>query len=44
MFVVDKVECNFDTEEGQSISQEYNATAIEKGFEGIMIQRQKCTQ
>ena len=37
MFVVDKVECNFDTEEGQKIFKEYNATAIEKGFEGIMI-------
>ena len=38
MFVVDKVECDFDTEEGQKIFKEYNATAIEKGFEGIMIQ------
>lgn len=37
MFVVDKVECDFDTEEGQNIFKEYNATAIEKGFEGIMI-------
>ena len=37
MFVVDKVECNFDTEEGQKTFKEYNATAIEKGFEGIMI-------
>ena len=37
MFVVDKVECDFDTEEGQKIFKEYNATAIEKGFEGIMI-------
>ena len=37
MFVVDKVECNFDTEEGQKIFKEYNAMAIEKGFEGIMI-------
>ena len=35
MFVVDKVECDFDTEEGQKIFKEYNATAIEKGFEGI---------
>ena len=37
MFVVDKVECNFDTEEGQKTFKEYNAMAIEKGFEGIMI-------
>jgi len=37
MFVVDKVECDFDTDEGQKIFKEYNATAIEKGFEGIMI-------
>ena len=37
IFVVDKVECNFDTEEGQKIFKEYNAMAIEKGFEGIMI-------
>ena len=37
MFVVDKVECDFDTKEGQKIFKEYNATAIEKGFEGIMI-------
>jgi DNA ligase-1 len=37
IFVVDKVECDFDTEEGQKIFKEYNATAIEKGFEGIMI-------
>ena len=37
IFVVDKVECNFDTEEGQKTFKEYNAIAIEKGFEGIMI-------
>ena len=37
IFVVDKVECDFDTDEGQKIFKEYNATAIEKGFEGIMI-------
>ena len=37
IFVVDKVECDFDTEEGQNIFKEYNAMAIEKGFEGIMI-------
>ena len=37
IFVVDKVECNFDTEEGQKIFKDYNAMAIEKGFEGIMI-------
>tara|TARA_B100001123_G_scaffold17663_1_gene19963 strand:- start:3192 stop:4502 length:1311 start_codon:yes stop_codon:yes gene_type:complete len=37
MFVVDKVECNFDTKEGQKIFKDYNAMAIEKGFEGIMI-------
>lgn len=37
MFVVDKVECDFDTEQGQKTFKEYNATAIEKGFEGIMI-------
>jgi len=37
IFVVDKVECDFDTEEGQKIFKEYNAMAIEKGFEGIMI-------
>ena len=37
IFVVDKVECNFDTEEGQKVFKNYNAMAIEKGFEGIMI-------
>ena len=37
IFVVDKVECNFDTEEGQKTFKDYNAMAIEKGFEGIMI-------
>ena len=37
IFVVDKVECDFDTDEGQKTFKEYNATAIEKGFEGIMI-------
>jgi len=37
IFVVDKVECDFDTNEGQKTFKEYNATAIEKGFEGIMI-------
>ncbi len=37
MFVVDKVECNLDTEEGQKIFSDYNKVAIEKGFEGIMI-------
>lgn len=37
IFVVDKVECNFDTEQGQKTFKEYNAMAIEKGFEGIMI-------
>ncbi len=37
IFLVDKVECNFDTEEGQKTFKEYNAIAIEKGFEGIMI-------
>ena len=36
-FLVDKVECNFDTEEGQQVFKNYNAMAIEKGFEGIMI-------
>ena len=35
--MVDKVECNFDTKEGQQIFKNYNAMAIEKGFEGIMI-------
>lgn len=37
MFVVDKVECNLDTQEGQKIFSDYNKIAIEKGFEGIMI-------
>ena len=37
IFLVDKVECNFDTEEGQQVFKNYNAMAIEKGFEGIMI-------
>jgi DNA ligase-1 len=37
MFVVDKVECNLDTLEGQKIFSDYNKIAIEKGFEGIMI-------
>ena len=37
MFVVDKVECDLDTEEGQKIFSDYNKVAIEKGFEGIMI-------
>ena len=37
MFVVDKVECNFDTEVGQKTFKDYNAMAIDKGFEGIMI-------
>ncbi len=37
IFVVDKVECNFDTEEGQKTFKDYNAMAIDKGFEGIMI-------
>ena len=37
IFLVDKVECNFDTDEGQKIFKDYNAMAIEKGFEGIMI-------
>jgi len=37
IFVVDKVECDFNTDEGQKTFKEYNATAIEKGFEGIMI-------
>ncbi len=37
IFVVDKVECNFDNEEGQKVFKNYNAIAIEKGFEGIMI-------
>ncbi len=37
IFVVDKVECDLDTVEGQKIFSEYNKIAIEKGFEGIMI-------
>jgi len=37
IFLVDKVECNFDTDEGQKVFKDYNAMAIEKGFEGIMI-------
>ena len=37
IFLVDKVECNFDTKEGQQVFKNYNAMAIEKGFEGIMI-------
>ncbi len=37
MFVVDKVECDLDTQEGQKIFSDYNKIAIEKGFEGIMI-------
>ena len=37
MFVVDKVECNLDTQEGQKIFSDYNKIAIQKGFEGIMI-------
>ena len=37
MFVVDKVECDLDTQEGQKIFADYNKIAIEKGFEGIMI-------
>ena len=37
MFVVDKVECDLDTQEGQKIFTDYNKIAIKKGFEGIMI-------
>ena len=37
MFVVDKVECNLDTQAGQKIFSDYNKIAIQKGFEGIMI-------
>jgi len=37
MFVVDKVECDFDTEKGQKIFKDYNKMALDKGFEGIMI-------
>ena len=37
IFPVEKIECNFDTEQGQKIFKDYNTMAIEKGFEGIMI-------
>ena len=37
MFVVDKVECDFDTEKGQKTFKDYNKMALDKGFEGIMI-------
>ena len=37
MFVVDKVECNFSTDEGQKVFKDYNKMALDKGFEGIMI-------
>ena len=37
IFLVDKVECDFDTDKGQKIFKDYNTMAIEKGFEGIMI-------
>ena len=37
MFVVDKVECDLDTDTGQKIFTDYNKMAIDKGFEGIMI-------
>ena len=37
MFVVEKIECDLDTAEGQKIFSDYNKMAIDKGFEGIMI-------
>ena len=37
MFVVEKIECNLDTAEGQKVFSDYNKMAIDKGFEGIMI-------
>ena len=37
MFVVEKIECDLDTAEGQKIFSDYNKVAIDKGFEGIMI-------
>ena len=37
MFVVEKIECDLDTAEGQKTFSDYNKMAIDKGFEGIMI-------
>ena len=37
MFVVEKIECDLDTAEGQKVFSDYNKMAIDKGFEGIMI-------
>ena len=37
MFVVEKVEVDLDTEEGQTMFRGYNKLAVESGFEGIMI-------
>ena len=37
IFVVEKIECDLDTAEGQKVFSDYNKMAIDKGFEGIMI-------
>tara|TARA_X000000368_G_scaffold190179_1_gene149963 strand:+ start:25 stop:909 length:885 start_codon:yes stop_codon:yes gene_type:complete len=37
MFVVEKVEVDLDTQEGQTMFRGYNKLAVESGFEGIMI-------
>ena len=37
MFVVEKIECDLDTAEGQKVFSDYNKMALDKGFEGIMI-------
>ena len=37
MFVVEKIECDLDTVEGQKVFSGYNKIALDKGFEGIMI-------
>ena len=37
MFVVEKVEVDLDTQEGQTMFRGYNKMAIDSGFEGIMI-------
>jgi len=37
IFVVEKVEVDLDTQEGQTMFRGYNKLAVESGFEGIMI-------
>ena len=37
LMLIDKVECNLSTAEGQATFRKYNKDAIAKGFEGIMI-------